>query len=137
MQDSLERIMQQFEADTGTIHIVEDDLLVLKAHVGIPQSVLPVIAQVPIGKGMAGTAVQSNTAVASCDIQVDQSRTIQAGARHTGVNGAIVVPIRDDRGRAIGALGIGVYREHVYSDAEVSRLVMAASAIMTDRAAVA
>jgi hypothetical protein len=34
-----------------------------------------------------------------------------------------VVPIRNGLGDAVGALGIGVHREHTYSATEVSKLL--------------
>ena len=39
MQAELESIISRFGADTGTIHMVEDGVLTLKAHVGVPPQV--------------------------------------------------------------------------------------------------
>ena len=123
MQAELEGILGRFGADTGTIHLVEDGILVLKAHAGVPPQVVQIVAKVPIGKGMAGLAAQRNQPVSSCNIQADQTGDVRAGAKQTGVSGAMVVPIRDAAGNAVGALGIGVHREYVYSHAEVARLL--------------
>lgn len=123
MQAELEAIIARFEADTGTIHLIEDGVLMLEAHAGVPQPVIEVVARVPIGKGMAGQAAERNEVVTSCNIQVDKTGSVQPGARESGVNGAVVVPIRDGAGRAVGALGIGVHREHEYSDADVAKLL--------------
>jgi hypothetical protein len=54
MQTDLEAIISRFAADTGTIHLVEDGVLILKAHMGVPAQVLQIIGKIPIGKGMAG-----------------------------------------------------------------------------------
>ncbi len=123
MQAELEAIIGRFEADTGTIHLIEDGVLILKAHVGVPPPVVEIVTRVPIGKGMAGLAAERNEVVAACNIQVDRTGSVRAGAKETGVNGAVVVPIRDMAGKAVGALGIGVHREHDYSDAEVAKLL--------------
>lgn len=130
MQGKLEAILGQFGADTGTIHLLEDGILILKAHIGIPPQVVQLVAKVPVGKGMAGLAAQRNEPVSSCNIQVDRTGDVRLGAQLTGVNGVVVVPIRDDGGGAVGALGIGVYREYKYSDAETAQLLEEASRLV-------
>jgi GAF domain-containing protein len=115
MQTELEGIMGRFGADTGTIHL-EGGILTLKAHVGVPPQLLEIVPRVPIGKGMAGLAAERNEPVSKCNIQADQSRDVQPRAKETGVSGALVVPIRDSQGSAVGALGIGVHRQYEYSE---------------------
>ena len=127
MQQQLEAIIRQFEADTGSIHMVENGVLVLKAHVGLPPQVVQIVSLVPIGKGMAGLAAQRNEPVSSCNIQTDATGDVRPGAKATGVNGAIVVPIRDANGGVRGTLGIGVHRDYEYSDDETSRLLQLAA----------
>jgi len=123
MQAKLEAILSRFGADTGTIHFVENGVLVLKAHVGVPEPVLRLVTIVPIGKGMAGLAAERNEPVSTCNIQADRSGDVKSGAKQTGVGGAVVVPIRDVQGKPVGALGIGVHRQHEYSPLEVTRLL--------------
>src|ERR1700688_2810002 len=101
MQAELEGIMGRFGADTGTIHFVEDGILILKAHRGVPAQVVELVSRVPIGKGMAGLAAARNEPVSSCNIQADRSHDVQPRARETGVSGALVVPIRDRDGNAV------------------------------------
>jgi putative methionine-R-sulfoxide reductase with GAF domain len=122
MQSQLENIVRQFGADTGSIHVLEDGVLVLKAHVGLPERVVEIVSLVPMGKGMAGLAAQRNEPVTTCNIQTDESGNVQSGAKATGVNGAIVVPIRGQQGEVRGALGIGVYRPYDYTEEETARL---------------
>ena len=122
MQAELEKIVRQFNAETGSIHLLEDGVLVLKAHVGLPARVVEIVSLVPMGKGMAGLAAQRNEPVTTCNIQTDESGNVQSGAKATGVNGAIVVPIRDQQGGVRGALGIGVYRPYEYTEEETARL---------------
>jgi L-methionine (R)-S-oxide reductase len=123
VQSELEDIVRRFDADTGSIHVLEGGILVLKAQVGLPPHVAEIVKLVPIGKGMAGLAFERNEPVSTCNIQTDQSGDVKSGARATGVNGAIVVPIRDSEGQARGALGIGVHREYEYSPEETNRLL--------------
>ena len=60
VSDALSCIVRAFGADTGTLHLLEDDgLLHLKALSGqFPPPVLAVIREIPVGKGMAGLAVE-------------------------------------------------------------------------------
>lgn len=132
MQTQLEEIIRQFDADTGSIHLLEDGVLVLKAAVGLPPHIVEIVSLVPIGKGMAGLAAQRNEAVSSCNIQTDTTGDVKPGARATGVNGAIVVPIREANGQACGALGIGVHRHYEYSAEETARLLEIAAKLKHD-----
>jgi L-methionine (R)-S-oxide reductase len=134
MQARLEEIVRQFNADTGSIHLLEGGVLVLKAHVGLPQHVAELVSMVPMGKGMAGLAAQRNEPVNSCNIQTDESGNVQSGARATGVNGAIVIPIRNLAGEAQGALGIGVYRPYEYTQEEIARLFDEAAKLVSSGA---
>jgi L-methionine (R)-S-oxide reductase len=127
MQAELEAILSRFGADTGTIHLLEDGVLILKAHVGIPPQVVQIVAKVPIGKGMAGLAAERNEPVSTCNLQADRSGDVRPGAKQTGVSGAVAVPIRDGEGRVVGTLGIGVHRQHEYSAAETKLLLEQAS----------
>ncbi len=133
MQAELEGIVGRFGADTGTVHLIEDGVLILKAHVGVPPPVVQIVAVVPIGKGMAGLAAERNEPVSSCNIQADRSGDVRPGAAATGVGGAVVVPIRDAHGNAVDALGIGVRAEHDYSDTETARLLEEASFLLAVR----
>lgn len=67
--------------------MIEEGILILKAHAGIPSHLVEIITRVPIGKGMAGLAAERNEPVSKCNIQGDQSREVQPRAKETGVNG--------------------------------------------------
>jgi len=129
MQSQLEAIMAQFHADTGSIHLLEGGVLILKAQVGLPPHIAEIVGRVPVGKGMAGLAFERNEPVSSCNIQADESGSVRPGARDTGVNGAIVVPIRNADGEACGALGIGVRHAYEYTPDETARLLSMAAGL--------
>ena len=116
--------LDQFEADTGTLHrLGQDGLLHLEAWAGsIPDELLPVIRTIPVGKGIAGLAVERNEAVDLCNLQTDQSGTARPGARQTGVRGSICIPVRA-RGKAVGALGIATEAERAFSEQEIALLM--------------
>ena len=123
MQAALEDIIRRFGADTGAIHLLEDGVLKMKASVGIPEQIAKIVAVVPVGKGMAGLCAERNEPVSSCNIQIDTSGNVRPGAKQTGVNGAIVVPIRSPGGEMRGTLGIGVHKVYEYTDEEIQRLL--------------
>jgi putative methionine-R-sulfoxide reductase with GAF domain len=130
MQARLEDIIRRFGADTGAVHLLEDGVLKLKAHVGLPEHIAKIVAVVPIGKGMAGVCAEKNEPVSSCNIQIDNSGNVRPAAKQTGVNGAIVVPIRGQSGEMRGTLGIGVHREYEYTDDETARLLTEAGSLL-------
>jgi putative methionine-R-sulfoxide reductase with GAF domain len=132
VQDRLERIVREFSADTGTLHLLEDGVLVLKGQVGLPPHVQEIVRRVPVGKGMAGLAAERNAAVSACNIQTDTSGDVRPGAKQTGVNGAIVVPIRDGAGAVRGTLGIGVHREYDYTLEETERLIAEGAKLLSN-----
>jgi len=122
--DALARVLTEFAADSGTIHLLGDDgvLHLRAASAGIPQIVLETIKDVPVGKGMAGLAVERRQPVNACNIQTDASGDVRPGARATGLQGSIVVPmLRGDD--AIGALGVANRGERTFTDAETERLL--------------
>jgi L-methionine (R)-S-oxide reductase len=131
MQAQLEEIIRQFQADTGSIHLLEDGVLILKAQVGLPPHIAEIVSRVPVGKGMAGLAFERNEPVSSCNIQSDETGSVRPGAKDTGVNGAIVVPIRNEGGEAYGALGIGVRRAYDYTAEETARLLAVATQLIS------
>ncbi|MBX9864525.1 MAG: GAF domain-containing protein [Hyphomicrobium sp.] len=133
-QDALARIIGEFGADSGTIHYRgADGLLHLAASsAGMPDHVLAIIRTIPVGKGMAGLAVERGQAVNACNIQTDDSGDVRPGARATAMAGAVVVPIfRGDE--IIGALGVANRTERVFSDEEIARLIAAGREIASQR----
>lgn len=128
--DALAAIVAHFRADSGTAHfLAEDGLLHLAAATpGIPEPVLAAINTIPVGKGMAGLAVQHGRPIDACNIQTDTSGSVRPGARATGLSGAVVVPMF--RGEAVaGALGIATRHERTFSKQEIEELLGAGRAL--------
>lgn len=118
-------ILKHFACDSGAIHhLGEDGNLHLKANgPGMPEFVLEKILVIPVGKGMAGLCVERNAPVDSCNIQTDESGDVQPAAKQTGLQGSIVVPIRDGDGAAVGALGVATMKERTFTEAEIEELL--------------
>jgi putative methionine-R-sulfoxide reductase with GAF domain len=124
--DDLARIVHDLGADSGTIHFLGDDglLHLAAASPGMPSAVLAVIRAIPVGKGMAGLAVERREPVSACNIQNDTSGDVRPGARATSMAGAIVVPIfRDDD--VVGALGVANRSERTFTESEITKLLEA------------
>lgn len=121
---ALARIVDDFAADSGTIHFLGADglLHLAAASPGIPDAVLSIIRTISVGKGMAGLAVERAQPVNACNIQTDASGDVRPGARATGLAGSIVVPIFDGD-KVVGALGVANRSERTFADEEIARLL--------------
>ncbi len=130
LNEALQRTVEHFKADSGTVHLLENDgVLHLKAWTrGIPEVVLNVVRTVPVGKGMAGLAVQRKQPVNVCNLQTDASGDVRPGARATGLEGAMVVPILHGE-EAVGALGIANRTARTFTDEETALLTDVGRAI--------
>ncbi len=129
-ESSAERLLaltlEHFAAETGTIHVLEaDGLLHLRASAGsLPPPVMEAIRVIPVGKGIAGLAVERAAPVDTCNLQTDTSGAARPAARATGVKGSLCVPMMVD-GRAVGALGVGTASERVFTPQEIALLLEA------------
>ena len=119
LSEALRCVVRHFAADTGTLHILEDDgMLHLKALSGqFPPTLLAIIQKIPVGKGTAGLAIARGEPVDACNIQTNTSGDVRPGAKATSMEGAIVVPVFDGA-RVVGALGVANRGERVFNDEE-------------------
>lgn len=121
--DWLADVVAAFGADSGTLHVLgrEGMLKLMAAVPEMPAEVMEKIQTIPVGKGMAGLAVERGEPVDACNLQTDDSGDVRPGARLTGLQGAIVVPIRR-HGSIVAALGIANRDERSFTDAEIAEL---------------
>lgn len=128
--EALRAIIGHFRADSGTIHMLETDgVLHLKAASdGLPQVVLDAVRRVPVGKGMAGLAFERGEPINKCNIQTATGGDVQPGAKATGMEGALVVPILQGAKR-VGALGIANRAERTFGEDETALLIEAGRAV--------
>lgn len=133
-EEALARIVAEFKADSGTIHFLGDDglLHLFSASAGMPDAVLSIIRTIPVGKGMAGLAVERGQAVNACNIQTDSSGDVRPGARATAMAGAVVVPIFSGED-IVGALGVANRTERTFTDDEIASLTNAGRALAQQR----
>ena len=88
----------------------------------MPDFLLPRIASIPFGKGIAGGAAERKGPVQLCNLQADTSGVAHPEAKATGVNGSLAVPVLGEDGRVLGVLGIGKSVPHEFTAAETARL---------------
>jgi L-methionine (R)-S-oxide reductase len=119
LQAALETIARSFGAVTATLHRADGEarLLHMVAHQGLPEQLLPIVQRIPFGKGMAGLCAERQEPITVCNLQTDASGQARPGAKLTGVEGAINVPIFKGEAFA-GTLGIGKPTAHDYTDDE-------------------
>lgn len=121
---ALDATIAELGAESGTLHLLgPDGMLHLEvASRGIPEPVLALIRTIPVGKGMAGLAVERCAPVDACNLQTDTSGDVRPGAKATGLKGSLVVPVL--RGaEAIGALGVGNTTERTFRKDEIELLM--------------
>jgi L-methionine (R)-S-oxide reductase len=128
--DALVSVLTAFQCDAGTIHFLdrEQGVLRLSAHCNIPTSVLALIESIPLGKGMAGLAAERAEPVQLCNLQTDASGIARAGAKITGMEGSLAVPMMVDA-RVCGVLGIAKATPHLWSPKEIEDSLSIASLI--------
>jgi L-methionine (R)-S-oxide reductase len=133
LDEILEATIRQLNAESGTVHLLDEaGLLRLKASRGIPDVVLNLVRTVPVGKGMAGLAVERAQPVSACNIQTDTTGDVRPGAKKTGMEGAIVVPVMDGD-TPVGALGVANHDERTFTDEEIGVLMEAGRRIAVMR----
>jgi GAF domain-containing protein len=81
---------------------------------------------------MAGLAVQRKEPVSVCNLQSDASGNVRPGARATGMEGAIVVPVFSGN-QAVGALGIANRDARTFTAEETALLVDVGRALASER----
>jgi len=121
----LNALLRHFAADLGMIHRLNPagaHLELVATSDGIPEPVLAASRRIPLGKGIAGETAQSGKPVSMCNLQTDQSGVARPGAKATGAQGALCVPIFAGN-RVVGTLGIGVRGERTFSERETEELL--------------
>ncbi|MGB5270308.1 MAG: GAF domain-containing protein [Maribacter sp.] len=123
-QQVLTEIISCFDCTTGTIHFLDKatSILKLQAQQGIPAFLIPKIAEIPMGKGMAGIAAERLEPVEICNLQTDDSGVARPAARETKVEGSIAVPMLLN-GTLYGTFGIAKPIPYDFTKEEISELL--------------
>jgi GAF domain-containing protein len=126
----LDFLLDHFHGEVGTIHRLDpaDNILHLLTHRGLPEGLLPRVTAIPVGKGMAGIAAERRQPVSVCNLQTDGSGVAQPGARQTGMQGSVAVPMLAG-GQLHGVLGVAKATTHQFDETEIGLLIRVAARI--------
>ena len=127
-QEVLAASLQHFGCQAGTVHLLRDGVLKLAAHSGIPPQVAQIVETVPIGKGIAGLAAERREPITICNLQTDTSGQARPGAKATGMEGSLAVPMLAG-GELRGVLGIAKAAAYDWSDGETQLLMQIAAGL--------
>ena len=123
---ALAATVAHFGCQAGTIHLLREGVLKLAAHHNIPPPVVQIIGTVPVGKGIAGLAAERREPVTICNLQTDTSGQARPGAKATGMEGSLAVPMLAG-GELRGVLGIAKADAYDWPEPETA-LVLAIAA---------
>src|SRR6266852_1046678 len=120
----LEQVLDSLDCAAGTIHSLDSHLQMLHLYTrrNIPDGLLPRIQQIPVGKGMAGLAAERCCPVQACNLQTDTSGVAKPGAKETGMEGSIAVPILVGD-RVVGVLGVAKPSAYEFKETEIALLL--------------
>lgn len=126
----LSETLNVFDCPTGTLHRLDTESQILKlvAQRGLPDMILPIVSNIPVGKGMAGICAERREPVQTCNLQTDNSGVIRPGAKETKMEGAMTVPILRN-GTLLGTLGIAKPIPYDFSSDETAALTAISDAI--------
>ena len=125
----LTRFLAEVHAVAGTIHLHQDGGLMLGAAINIPPPAQQAVAWVPIGKGMAGLALERGEAVQTCNLKEDDSGAVKPGAKAVNAKAAVAMPVRDGHGAIIAIVGVAFADEREIRDEELERLERASATL--------
>lgn len=123
LSSALNETIDEFGCAAGTIHRAEDEVLTLVAHEGMPAEVRDRMERIPFGKGMGGLAAERREPVQICNLQTDDSDVAESGARSSGLEGTIAVPMLGPDDDVKGVLGVGKREEYEFSAREEDELL--------------
>ena len=131
MTDSSEIWLREFITThggvAGSVHVLDADLLTLRASLNLPPPVIAATRTIPKGKGMAGLAWERQKPVLTCNLKTDETGDVRPGAKAVQAAAAIAIPVNDAAGHFRAVVGIAFAEEREFSDDELRAFERAAS----------
>ena len=123
-QAILDQVLDQFACTAGTIHTLGpvSQMLLLRSRRNIPDGLFSRIRRIPIGKGLAGLAAERRQPVQVCNLQTDDSGAARPGAKETGMEGCIAVPLLAGD-QLVGVLGVAKPTAYEFNETEIALLM--------------
>jgi len=125
----LAAFLNEAGAVAGTVHFHQKGGLVLAASQNIPEKVQQIVAWVPLGKGMAGLALERGEPVQTCNLQEDRTGAVKPGAKAVDARAAIALPVRDQSGAVVAVVGAAFSDDREISGVELERLQGASASL--------
>ena len=122
MNHWLRDLLARHAAVAGTVHVVENGVLAIKAAHNIPPKVQEITASIPIGKGMAGLAWQHDKPIQTCNLKDDNSGAVKPGAKAVDARAAVALPVHDATGAVRAIVGLAWMDERVLDDATLAAI---------------
>lgn len=104
----------------GSVHVIEAELLALKAALNLPPPVVNATRTIPRGKGMAGLAWERERPVLTCNLKTDETGDVRPGAKAVQAAAAVAIPVFDAGKQVRAVVGIAFADEREFSDADLS-----------------
>ncbi len=125
----LSKFVERHGGVSGTVHLLENEMLTLSAAVNIPPHVRELVARIPRGKGMAGLAWERNEPVVTCNLKEDNSGNVRPGAKAVNAGSGVALPVRNAANGIRAIVGIAYKDPRELSQAEIDILMSEAAAL--------
>lgn len=123
------KFVERHNGVSGTIHVIEGEILTLAAVLNIPSHVRELVAQIPRGRGMAGLAWERDEPVVTCNLKEDSSGNVRPGAKAVNAGSGVALPVRDSRQKIRAVVGIAYKDPRELSQAEILILLSDAATL--------
>ena len=124
--ETFRNILDELGCVSGCVHSRQGERLHLEVQVGLPASVLTLIASIPKGKGMAGQAWLRSEPTMTCNLKTDQTAPIEPGAREVDASSAIAIPVMDQDGEVVAVVGFAFGDDTGFDSSRLARCQAAA-----------
>jgi hypothetical protein len=122
----LQGFLERHGGAAGTVHVLDGEVLSLRAHVNIPSPVVRITETIPRGKGMAGLAWERDQVVQTCNLKTDESGDVRPGAKAVDAQAALAIPVHDAAGALRAVVGIAFLGEREFSEDELASFLQSA-----------
>ncbi len=125
----LSKFVEHHGGVSGTVHLLEGELLTLSAALNLPPHVRELVSQIPRGKGMAGLAWERDEPVVTCNLKEDNSGNVRPGAKAVNAGSGVALPVRDRLHKIRAIVGIAYKDPREISQTEIHTLVSDAATL--------
>ncbi len=127
-REALAKTLQMLSLDAGGIYLLEDETkLKMKTLMGASEAFARAVSEIPVGVGVAGTAVRDKMPVVT-DIDHYPSRELLPFLEKEGLVTLIGVPLMA-KGRVVGAMNLANKRRRAFSKEDIDILASIGSQI--------